>query len=594
MKYALFDLLGAALVPELRADVPAGTAGDIELRLVGVAALRALPDKLSARVLDDFDLAVEPALLAVVALRVELGVHDVVVDVAHDRENRRQVVLHVRNLDIRNRAARRELLELRLGRELGECVDRLGDVDMVRVRDVIAVGDALDDAETLLETLREAVRGRLDGRAVERIVDILGGLPLGGVLVEFSHDLKAELLAVGFGELFAVKREDAFPKPGVTERNRGVAAVEKLVDRLALTETRERAVLPENGSRVGNGPLETVVTAAERLVAKLAALVENAPEPVDIAVGRESDVDEVDRDDALIEASVELRLSGLVVKGVRDVPVTAFGAVGRKERAAAHAGVAVALADALAGRKLVLAHFLLGNVVGHHALGGALRRKFGQIPVGRILRDVLLFENVDEFRERGGHVNALLVLDALDALAEHLFDDEREIPALGIVLRLAQIHEHGDERRLTVGRHEGDHLILDRLNALLNLFSDALLDDLREHLVAHLNTRLVALLLKLLADRLARNLDERREMGKRNRLAAVLVRGDLGDNLRRDVAGGREALGLFDHRARNHRSILKHILEVHKVAVVHVLRVIIHVVEMDDALLVGLNDVGGQ
>ena len=35
----------------------------------------------------------------------------------------------------------------------------------------------------------------------------------------------------------------------------------------------------------------------------------------------------------------------------------------------------------------------------------------------------------------------------------------------------------------------------------------------------------------------------------------------------------------------------EHVLEVHEVAVVHVLRVIIRVVEVDDALLVRLNDV---
>ena len=39
MQHAVADLLGAALVPVLGADVAAGAAGDVHLGLVGVAAL---------------------------------------------------------------------------------------------------------------------------------------------------------------------------------------------------------------------------------------------------------------------------------------------------------------------------------------------------------------------------------------------------------------------------------------------------------------------------------------------------------------------------------------------------------------------------
>ena len=67
MQHALFDLLRAALVPELGADVAAGTAGNVHLVLIGVAALRAAPDELAA-LLDDVDLTVPAADLAVVGL----------------------------------------------------------------------------------------------------------------------------------------------------------------------------------------------------------------------------------------------------------------------------------------------------------------------------------------------------------------------------------------------------------------------------------------------------------------------------------------------------------------------------------------------
>ena len=62
--------------------------------------------------LDDLDLAIVAADLTVVALGVELGVHDVVIDKLHDLEHGRDVVLHVRHFDVADRAAGRQRLEL--------------------------------------------------------------------------------------------------------------------------------------------------------------------------------------------------------------------------------------------------------------------------------------------------------------------------------------------------------------------------------------------------------------------------------------------------------------------------------------------------
>ena len=63
MQNAVADLLCPALVPVLGPNVAAGASGDVHLRLVGVAALRADPDELAVGILLDFDLAVEAAEL---------------------------------------------------------------------------------------------------------------------------------------------------------------------------------------------------------------------------------------------------------------------------------------------------------------------------------------------------------------------------------------------------------------------------------------------------------------------------------------------------------------------------------------------------
>ena len=43
-----------------------------------------------------------------------------------------------------------------------------------------------------------------------------------------------------------------------------------------------------------------------------------------------------------------------------------------------------------------------------------------------------------------------------------------------------------------------------------------------------------------------------------------------------------------------HGAVLQHVLEVHEVAVVHMLREVVGVVEVDDALVVRLDHLGGQ
>ena len=49
--------------------------------------------------------------------------------------------------------------------------------------------------------------------------------------------------------------------------------------------------------------------------------------------------------------------------------------------------------------------------------------------------------------------------------------------------------------------------------------------------------------------------------------------------------------GLLDERAGDDGAVLQHVLQVDQVAVVHMLGEVVGVVEVDDALVVGLHDV---
>ena len=188
MQNSFFNFLGSALIPELSADIAAGTAGNVHLALIGVAAGGALPDQLAALVLFDHDLTVVAAALAVVALGVELCIHDMIVDKLHNGNDRIQIVLHIRHFHIADSAAGGQRLEFGFQCQLVKGVDGLGNVNVIAVGDIVFIGHARYDAESLLQTFGKLVGGAFQRRAVERIIDVLLGLPFGGVFVEFLHD----------------------------------------------------------------------------------------------------------------------------------------------------------------------------------------------------------------------------------------------------------------------------------------------------------------------------------------------------------------------------------------------------------------------
>ena len=162
VQHPVFDLLGAALVPELGTDVAAGTPGHVHFALIPIAALGADPNQLVVIFLD-LDLSIVAADLAVIGLGVQLGIHDVVVDELHDLQYRVNVVLHVGHFHIADGPAGGELLELRLKAQLGKGIDGLGHMDMVGVCNIALVRNAGDDAEALLQALGKLIGGGFQG-----------------------------------------------------------------------------------------------------------------------------------------------------------------------------------------------------------------------------------------------------------------------------------------------------------------------------------------------------------------------------------------------------------------------------------------------
>ena len=80
-------------------------------------------------------------------------------------------------------------------------------------------------------------------------------------------------------------------------------------------------------------------------------------------------------------------------------------------------------------------------------------------------------------------------------------------------------------------------------------------------------------------------------MRKADALSAILVAGNLRDDLGRDVAGCGKAVRALDQCLADHGAVLQHILQVYKIAVVHMLCKIVGVMEVDDSLLIRLNNI---
>ena len=465
---------------------------------------------------------------------------------------------------------------------------------MVAVGDIALVRHARNNAKTALQALGELIRRRLQRRAVQREIDVAFGLPLGAFVVHVLHDGHGKRRAFLLGVAVARHVLDALIQTGIPQADGGIAAHEQFVDRLALLKARQGAVLPQNRCGIRKRAHQALMTAQQGTMAQLKALVEDLPELVHVLMRAQCDIGQVDGHNTLVKAAIVLRFGRVIVQRVGNIVKAVARTVGRQEAAATHAGVAIAIAGGLTLRQLELTHLLLRDVVGHHALGGALGSQLGQVEVRGILVNVIVLEYIDKLGECRGNPHAGLVLNALVALAKRLLHDHGKVVLLLRRTGLVKIHKDRHERRLAIRGHKRHDLILNRLDAATDLVTQTVLNDLTDLLGRRRDAKLLKLAGNLDTNLLAAHLDKRSQVGQRNRLTAVLGRGDLGDNLRRDIASSREAVRLLDQRARDNGAVLEHILQVHQVTVMHVLGEVVRIMEVNQALVVGIHDLLGQ
>ena len=132
------------------------------------------------------------------------------------------------------------------------------------------------------------------------------------------------------------------------------------IDGLTLLQTGDSAVLPVDGTHVGYHALQCLMAAHQCFIAQLQTLIQQFPELLLVSFCQDTDLGQVDADNALIKTAFPLVLSVFILPW-------------RQEGTAAHAGKYIAL--------VVLTHLLGRDIVGVHSLSGALCGQLGHIVV---------------------------------------------------------------------------------------------------------------------------------------------------------------------------------------------------------------------
>ena len=83
----------------------------------------------------------------------------------------------------------------------------------------------------------------------------------------------------------------------------------------------------------------------------------------------------------------------------------------------------------------------------------------------------MLIKHINKLRESRRYINALIIFNALQTLTQNLLYNHSVLLQVRIVL--LQVQEQGYKRRLTVSRHQGVDLVLNRLYAALKLIAQA-------------------------------------------------------------------------------------------------------------------------
>ena len=126
MHNSSLDFLRLAHVPEVFTQIAAGTTDNRQLAMILIMAGRAFPFV----VIVNGDFAIKAADMAIVGLRVELSILDIIINEFNNLFQGLQIMTHIRNLYIGNSAAGGNVLELAFKFKFAKGINLLAHVNV--------------------------------------------------------------------------------------------------------------------------------------------------------------------------------------------------------------------------------------------------------------------------------------------------------------------------------------------------------------------------------------------------------------------------------------------------------------------------------
>ena len=200
------------------------------------------------------------------------------------------------------------------------------------------------------------------------------------------------------------------------------------------------------------------MTSLQCTMAKIKTFIKDLPECVHIPTRATCYIHQIDGDDTLIEAAVVF----LTLDPVPCICHIFGGSISSKERAAAHTRPHATLE---------FLHNLCRDIIRDHTLCSTLCSQFSQPIVCGSGVDIVFIQHINQLRECRSNIRTNFIFDTFDALLQRLFDNNSQVITSLTGRNLVQIHKHSDKRSLTIGCHQGNNLILNRLNTTRNLSS---------------------------------------------------------------------------------------------------------------------------
>ncbi len=216
------------------------------------------------------------------------------------------------------------------------------------------------------------------------------------------------------------------------------------------------------------------------------------------------------------------------------------------------------------------------------------------MPVFASFGNIIFFQYINQFRERRCNINAFLILYAANTLIQHFFYDKRKVVSRLSLRHFINVHENRYKWRLSVSCHQRNDLILYHLYTAVDFLAHTHFRDFINLLVSQGKLHSVHLFANLFPKLQPTNLNKRRKMRQRYALSAILRTRNLRDALCCNIAGSRKTFRRVNHRFADDRSVLQHIFQIDKTAIVHMLRKVIRIMKMDNSLLVRIYNIFRQ